>query len=58
MSSEQELVDTIIIYALGQHVKGATRHDPNTKPSLFDFILTHYESDSYMPRHVNVNMKF
>ncbi|VDP08025.1 unnamed protein product [Schistosoma mattheei] len=42
-SFEQELVDGIITCAPVQHVKEATRYDPDTESSLLDLILTHYE---------------
>ncbi|CAH8485204.1 unnamed protein product, partial [Schistosoma mattheei] len=41
-SFEQELVDAVITCALVQHVKEATRYDPDTESSLLDLILTHY----------------
>ncbi|CAH8447575.1 unnamed protein product [Schistosoma bovis] len=44
-SFEQELVDAVITCALVQHVKEATRYDPDTESSLLDLILTHYEDD-------------
>ncbi|VDO77325.1 unnamed protein product [Schistosoma curassoni] len=52
-SFEQELVDEVITCALVQHVKEATRYDPDSESSLLDLILTHFEDDvanlNYMP---------
>ncbi|VDP21696.1 unnamed protein product [Schistosoma margrebowiei] len=50
---EKELVDGVITYTLVQHVKEATRYDPDTESSILDLILTHCEDDvaklHYMP---------
>lgn len=45
-SFEQELVDLVISCAVVRHVKETTRYDPDSKSSLLDLILTHYDDDA------------
>ncbi|VDP44562.1 unnamed protein product [Schistosoma mattheei] len=52
-SLEQELVVAVITCVLVQHMKEATRYNPDSESSLLDLILAHYENDvtilGYMP---------
>ncbi|VDP50648.1 unnamed protein product [Schistosoma margrebowiei] len=49
----QEMVDEVTTYAVVQHVREATKYDPESESSLLDLILAHYEDDvmslDYMP---------
>ncbi|VDP26656.1 unnamed protein product [Schistosoma margrebowiei] len=42
---EHELGDAVITCVLVQHVKEATRYDPDTESSLLDLILAHLDDD-------------
>ncbi|VDP72098.1 unnamed protein product [Schistosoma mattheei] len=49
----QETVDEVTTCAVVQHVRGATKYDPESESSLLDLILAHYKDDimslDYMP---------